>query len=890
MTTPGAAAKASDSAAVLAGVSSAGGPTTPHVWRTPSLQHAKAVQAKHQPRITLSDKTLQPHGVCTEATGRYCCRPCEWLDPFCEGTFSNLGRYGPAVSVLFKFEKWLFWTFFSMALLQLPKLLVCFAGNAIPNGNSFIASSRSILARTSLGNLGEALTTDGADEIDVPIVGRWSRHVLSLVFTSVDVASLVMFSGLMLWLWGCEHEEEAAVGHAFVTVAEFSVHIPWLPSSTTEQELREYLVHALQVHPSKITMVYDYGNIASLARQRSAVLDKIELLDGKIGNTMLRNGIKYERAISVVEQRPDEDDEDDGAMDDGAVEEDDSDEEDKPPPPHPLARAVSLNEVATSGLPAAAAKTVAMLAERRKRLLNKAHELLDKWNATKKETGALGGFVTFEHRSTVRHVLHMLSSTWCDVLRRQCFEKTSRRFRGTTVLVANPAPRPSTILWHNLGVGPLTQFILRVLTGLAAAVVFGVSVAAIYASRVYAPVYESFAPQSNTTSTTSILPEIPGKALDDALTFLAPVTVSMINTVLNKLMRYLATCERHHNATTLELSLTSRLIFRQFFNTAVLVCLVYTSHSLVAPLGLGDVWPRGGFDTFSPAWYMAVGTTLTITMMLDVVSPWSLTTLKLIKRAVQMYCVRGGCSKVQSQRQLNRLFVGSYIDIADRYARLINTAMVCLAFSSGIPILMPVACVCFGVAFWVDKFMFLRCFRTPPRFSAKIGRQASQTLVYGMILHSLLSIFMFNAGMLQSPLFANAQVWMEELIGKRNVQGDSWATQRLLDMARQHMVGPMGFAALIALITLLVICRSILSTAKRFCCGSSSEDEVAAPVRKRRRQVMPIDGHSIATISDSASWTDLRDGGRLQDLRSYDIADHPDYRDAFLRVVAKQNP
>ena len=45
----------------------------------------------------------------------------------------------------------------------------------------------------------------------------------------------------------------------------------------------------------------------------------------------------------------------------------------------------------------------------------------------------------------------------------------------------------------------------------------------------------------------------------------------------------------------------------------------------------------------------------------------------------------------------------------------------CLAFASGMPLMLPIAAFSFILAYWVDKWLFLRFYRIPPQYGVELG-------------------------------------------------------------------------------------------------------------------------------------------------------------------------
>lgn len=55
-----------------------------------------------------------------------------------------------------------------------------------------------------------------------------------------------------------------------------------------------------------------------------------------------------------------------------------------------------------------------------------------------------------------------------------------------------------------------------------------------------------------------------------------------------------------------------------------------------------------------------------------------------------------------------------------RYAEISVIFAVCLAYSAGIPLLLPIGAVSFLVFYWVEKALFVHFYLTPPQFSGKL--------------------------------------------------------------------------------------------------------------------------------------------------------------------------
>lgn len=61
--------------------------------------------------------------------------------------------------------------------------------------------------------------------------------------------------------------------------------------------------------------------------------------------------------------------------------------------------------------------------------------------------------------------------------------------------------------------------------------------------------------------------------------------------------------------------------------------------------------------------------------------------------------------------------------VSVRYAEITVIFAVCLAYSAGIPILLPVGAVSFLLFYWVEKALFVNFYITPPQYSGKLTKE-----------------------------------------------------------------------------------------------------------------------------------------------------------------------
>jgi hypothetical protein len=221
----------------------------------PSLEKALAFRLKHHPSV-LDPATNQRslHECCTP-TGRFCCKSCDWFDPFCEGRVSRFVAYGSGQTAYFKFLKLLTWVFVLMTVCMVPALLI----NV--NGRGQLASLNALtLASTTLGNIGSPVVasvngTSAANATAVLVaqfssIPGWSLVVpkgtaltptlVALIYSGSDLAACLVLFLAYLWLRAGEVQEERQVNKATVTADDYTVFLPGLPPSATEEGLRAH--------------------------------------------------------------------------------------------------------------------------------------------------------------------------------------------------------------------------------------------------------------------------------------------------------------------------------------------------------------------------------------------------------------------------------------------------------------------------------------------------------------------------------------------------------------------------------------------------------------------------------------------------------------------------
>ena len=359
----------------------------------------------------------------------------------------------------------------------------------------------------------------------------------------------------------------------------------------------------------------------------------------------------------------------------------------------------------------------------------------------------------------------------------------SLRFRRRYKLKVKSTSEPSNINWENIEYSPCKRFLRQVLAIIIACVVLLASVIIIYLmrsiddglpSKTQCVVdYGVSASQSlgeakllytsdtakycycGVISITSILNDsdlrsfctyyIEKRSYSIAIRFLVSAGVVMLNFILKIIFRLLGKFEKYVSRSKEQVQVMQKVFLAMFTNTALVVLAVNANFSslwFIVYLPFNQYIFNSQFSDFTRDWYVQVGSTITITMLISVFSPHVLNFL--------VFYPRGGCKrccvkKYKTQREINSAFQGPEFDIATRYSQVLNVVFSSFLYSGGIPLLNATCCCTMFVLYWTDKFLILRHYSKPPRYSEELNSAFLAILPYAAVMHSGFSLYMLGS-------------------------------------------------------------------------------------------------------------------------------------------------
>lgn len=86
---------------------------------------------------------------------------------------------------------------------------------------------------------------------------------------------------------------------------------------------------------------------------------------------------------------------------------------------------------------------------------------------------------------------------------------------------------------------------------------------------------------------------------------------------------------------------------------------------------------------------------------------------------------------------------GHEFEYDERYANLMYITAVTLLFSSGMPLLYPIATAFFFAAYWTDKILLFKYHRKPDSYDTQMARKHLWTFPFMLILHGIVGAAMY---------------------------------------------------------------------------------------------------------------------------------------------------
>jgi len=226
------------------------------------------------------------------------------------------------------------------------------------------------------------------------------------------------------------------------------------------------------------------------------------------------------------------------------------------------------------------------------------------------------------------------------------------------------------------------------------------------------------------------------------------IVVTLINTILQKAIYSFAGFERSHNI-TLQLASEAQKAWMLFFVQYAIVLVIINAYYSRIPLPQNFPFFRGPYNDFTPDWYATIGATLMMSMITNaILTPL----LYLIEPVTACFsrCWDRGCTcdraetKQINQHDYEQIYIGSEFLISNRYALIIGTVWFAMMYSIAMPLMYPLTAICLFLSYWIDKCLFFRFHRTPPRLGLNLAQSSQSTMEWSIVLHLIFGVYLIS--------------------------------------------------------------------------------------------------------------------------------------------------
>jgi len=695
-------------------------------YKRPNISEAKAFRVRYHP----SDGQGKPLSWLKTNTGSYFSK-----------TTSGILQYGAGISNYFKWLKWMGWVYFLLSLIQLPCILI----NVF--GGSYFDDSGVIFLKTTLGNLFvEPLFINETDFVDVELAFQipfssctnntcnYKRSNVLLFYSLSDVFATVVL--LLMISIGTQSAvlEARRFKRLVLKVEHYSLMIEGVPSSCTNEELQEHFENLLNCRIHDVQLVQSTGNAISLCVQRGRLIKRLARLDSYRKYVDSSNGslAKREKAARKYD--------------------------------------VLVEKIAE----------------------------LDRETSERAEKGTvLFAFISFEKQRDRKRCLEMYNAFTCS-----WGQAKHLRYNHEHTLCVSIAPAPSTLLWENNEVSTVSRVARRWVTITFMFLLLLLTATITYVSDPY-KLSKSFYDSIGDTSTTSticggVFANI--TSLQEALTIAAlneetldclcknqldpfsdkfenstltngeplygdnqpcsgalegytdnleiSVGVSFATLLVNVIVFFALTeatfFMKFTSVLQRELTTLRRLFIVTYINTAIMLLVVNADIEALFgfrfPSNLEKLFGNGLFVDFSSSWYGSVGFEVVVLGVLNIFAPHM---YPLLIYLIKLFYLK--VHKPISQAELHEMYLGPEFVLSYRYAQVLMGSYFVLTYSTGIPILYPIAFFGIVISYWIDKLFFTTVCRTPIQFSNLLSFWTYNMLQWGAILHLAMGIWMLSS-------------------------------------------------------------------------------------------------------------------------------------------------
>jgi hypothetical protein len=507
---------------------------------------------------------------------------------------------------------------------------------------------------------------------------------------------------------------------------------------------------------------------------------------------------------------------------------------------------------------------------------------------------AIQAFVTFETETGLIEAMLKYNFNWFQTY--CCCYPERLKFKGQR-LVIEQAPEPSTIMWENLEYSASSRYFRKFLTTSVALLAILFSVMLTFLARDFKdkvlknasmPCPDRFFDQDSDyqlelvknnlnlshcyCSTLGIIDQwkinqchdyLVTRVTSTSISYGAGFVVIFMNFFFTWLLNVAGSFEKHQSLDNMEESNMVRVFLLKFVNSGCLVLLY------------GQKWlqrlVRIRFDDasdFNVDWYATGGTTVMIIMLLNIIAPHVASLIAYLRHRAKIRRLERNLTKDNettdshkiwyTQEKLNEFYRGHPFRLHYRYAQVLVTIYICWMYAISMPLMPMIGAFSCYLSYWVDKFLFCNFYRTPPRYSDRMGKKCTKLLGFLIVLHMCMSLWMMGGG----------HIFQGESLSGKQIDSitASWRTRLL----KRHLL------TIEVTLVLFVTCIFLSHFSSAFLsrvCGC-----IRCLTCQKGNRVRGLQ-NNMNTLQ--VNYTSARDREIIRGLSSYNILQNPKYQEAF---------
>ena len=234
--------------------------------------------------------------------------------------------------------------------------------------------------------------------------------------------------------------------------------------------------------------------------------------------------------------------------------------------------------------------------------------------------------------------------------------------------------------------------------------------------------------------------------------FFSSIIIIIMNMIQKFVIQKLSLFEKPKSRSHLQKLVFIKIFIVIFINTSILIYLI----NLKIP-NISDHLKEGEFDDFDRDWYLKVGNSVLVTMMMSSLLQILFEFLKIL------YFYK---KKFKWNKKYNPIPKSKYpeFELASRTAHVMNNIFSCFLYSGGIPLLNFVCLLNLTMIYTWDKCLVYKYFRKPDKWNTSIYFTSLILLPIAVVLHCCFSFYTYGS----SSIFMIESEYYEYFSGGAN--------------------------------------------------------------------------------------------------------------------------